>query len=265
MNPLPCDESIRVHRQPGRCVYLAAGISLEQVEDALRTPGSVLKRSSKALVRRVGNWVVKESHGPWFTELIRHTARKSRYRRAWIAAHHLRRHGVLVPSPIAFMEYGGCGFLTGNRMISEYLDGLVNVEKFVHEQVKRGVEKEALRAFFEHLAGSVNRFSASGAYHEDLSGKNIFTQDGRRFYFIDLDAVALGRPVNEARRLINHVQLYDSFCDFADQDLLAFFIGRMTPSEYSFPAWIDRVRAGQHARRDLYARRRTTQQKEPSP
>lgn len=265
MNPLLCDESIQVYRQPGRCIYLAKEISLEQVEETLQTPGLMMKRSTKALVRRVGNWVVKESQGLWFTELIRHTARKSRYRRAWIAAHHLRRHGIWVPAPIAFMEFGCFGFLTGNQMISEYLDGFVNVEKFVHEQVKRGVEKEALRVFFEHLAGAVNRFSASGAYHEDLSGKNIFTQDGQQFYFIDLDAVAIGPQVNETRRLINHVQLYDSFCDFVEADLLASFIGQMTPSEYSFPAWIDRVRAGQHARRDLYTRRRATQQKEPSP
>ncbi len=259
MNPLLCDESIHVHRRGIQCVFLAAGISLEQVEDALQTPGTVLKCSSKARVRRVGNWVAKESQGPWLTRLLRHTARKSRYRRAWIAAHYLRRHGVLVPAPVAFMEFGYCGVLTGNRMISEYLDGFVNVEKYVKEQVERGVEKEALRTFFEHLAGAVNSFFASGAYHEDLSGKNIFTRDGQQFYFIDLDAVAIGPPVNEARRLTNHVQLYDSFCDFTDEALLASFIGRMTPSAYSFPAWLARVRAGQHARRDRYLRRRVTQ------
>ena len=36
MNPLLCDESIHVHRRGIQCVFLAAGISLEQVEDALR-------------------------------------------------------------------------------------------------------------------------------------------------------------------------------------------------------------------------------------
>lgn len=256
MNPLLCDESISLIRRGGRCIYLTRSFSLEQLEDIVRSPGEALKCSSKAVVKRVGEWVVKQSRGHFLTEVIRHTARRTRYRRAWIAAHHLRRQNVLTPSPVAFVEFGVLGLLVGNLMVAEYLEHCANVELYLKKRVASGIEKDELTAFFRQLADAVNRFEASGACHEDLSGKNIFTQNGGQFYFIDLDAVVVGRPITEVQRLANHIQLYDSFCDFVQDDLLEAFIGQMAPHKDSFQAWFGRVREGQRIRRELFHQRR---------
>ncbi|HPO15647.1 MAG TPA: lipopolysaccharide kinase InaA family protein [Candidatus Hydrogenedentes bacterium] len=256
MNPLLCDESISLIRRRGRRIYLTRRLSLGELEDIVSAPGETLKCSSKAMVTRTGKWVVKQSRGHWLIEVIRHTARRSRYRRAWIAAHHLRRHDVLAPVPVAFIEFGVLGLLTGNLMVSEYLEDCANVELYLKNRVETGIEKDELGVFFERLAYAVNRFAASGACHEDLSGKNIFTQNGERFYFIDLDAVAVGRPITDAQRLANLIQLYDSFCDFVQDDLLEAFIGHMVPSEGSLQEWFGRVREGQRIRRGLYQQRR---------
>ena len=87
------------------------------------------------------------------------------------------------------------------------------------------------------------------AFHADLSGKNIFTKDGSKFYFIDLDGVVLSAHYTEELLLKNHIQLYDSFCDFCDHNTLARFHARMLPETEHLETWMRRVVEGQRARR----------------
>src|SRR5690606_22863464 len=182
----------------------------EAVLAALQTPGEPLKVSGKSRTRRVGPWVVKESvAGP--RAVLKHTLRRARYRQGWEAARHLAAAGIGVPTPRAFVEWTWGGIVFGNALILDYLEGFVNVEEHARRLARGGADAAAIGAFLAGLAASVNRLTASGACHTDLSGKNIFTLDGRDFYFIDLDGVVLGRTYGDAPRLRNHVQLYDSF------------------------------------------------------
>lgn len=179
MTGLVCEEGLREIRQGASRYCLRGDLSLEKVLEAMAQPGEVLKQSRKATVRRVGAWVIKESGGFWGCDWIKHTFQKTRYRRAWIGAHYLRRHGVLVPEPIAFIERGYWGIITGNTLISQYLEGYRNVEKFMLALVQRGAGKDTLELFLERLADTVNKLCASGVYHGDLWGKTFSRSTAR--------------------------------------------------------------------------------------
>jgi hypothetical protein len=63
--------------------------------------------------------------------------------------------------------------------------------------------------------------------------------------------VELDVPCDDARRLRNHIQLYDSFCDELHDQLLAPFIMRMMPPGTDPRVWLPQVRKGQKDRRRL--------------
>lgn len=257
MNALLEDEDLVEHRRGLSRCYCQRDVRVEAVWDALTRPGEVLKESKKGRVRRVGDWVIKESRDR--AGILKYALRKSRYRRAWAAAHYLRRHGVLVPEPVAFVEHGLPGLPVSNTMVSVYLEGCRNVEKFLLAIVQRGAGKDTVELFLARLAGAVNQLCASGAYHADLSGKNIFTLDGTRFYFIDLDAVEIECGYTDDLRLKNHIQLYDSFCDVLNDALLTPFIQRMIHPGIDPRQWLPKVREGQLQRRARLERARERQ------
>jgi tRNA A-37 threonylcarbamoyl transferase component Bud32 len=221
----------------------------EQLETLLTHPGEVLKSSPKAEVRRVGHWVVKESRAGAAIKAVRHTLLRDRYRRPWLAAHHLRAHFVRVPEPLAFVEKERLGLVSGTVFVFQYLAGQTNAEEFLLSLLKQGAGADAIGGFLGRLAEGINGIEGAGAYHADLSGKNIFTREGDRFFFIDLDAVSLDTPIDEESRLKNHVQLYDSFCDALNDSLMVPFIGKMLPEGNDLRVWMPRVRKAQQERR----------------
>jgi serine/threonine-protein kinase RIO1 len=242
------DDAIRAERAGGWLVYYRADCSLDRIFAAAASPGEVLKQSSKTRTRRVGEWVVKESRFNCGRGLLKHTFRRERYRRAWRAALFLHAHGISVPAPVALIERSAGPVVLGNVFITEYLDGHHNVEDYARGLL--GARQGDVDVFLAGIAEAVNALCASGAYHADLSGKNIYTKDGSRFWFIDLDEVVLNRPYTDKQRLENHAQLYDSFCDIWDSDVLEPFIVRMLPACYDAQAWLSRVRRAQKQRRD---------------
>lgn len=257
-DPLLCQKDLRRERHGALAVYLTPGVELPEVLAALDAPGEPLKESAKGSVRRFGDWVVKESGlGPLNT--VKRTARRARYREAWLVAHHLQAKGVSVPRPVAFVERRRAGIISGHAMISCYLDGHRDVERFAVGLCKRGAGHDTLTLYLERLAEALNALAAAEVYHADLSGKNIFTLDGARFSFIDLDAAMIGAEYTEERRLKNHVQLYDSFCDFLHDRFLVPFLQKLLPPEIDHRLWLPRVRAAQEKRRRTlearYARR----------
>jgi hypothetical protein len=244
------DSSIATSRRGFYRVYHQEDLPVERVLDALNGPGEVLKVSGKSVTRRVGSWVLKESRVQAGLGIVKHTVLRARYRQAWIAGNHLFEHGVSVPRPHAFVEKGGFGIILGNVLITDYLEGCCNVEQFAL-RLDRDSEIEA---FLSGIAGAVNALTATGAYHADLSGKNIFTGDGSKFYFIDLDGVVLNRSYTDASRMKNHVQLYDSFCDRWPPGVLDPFIARMLPAGYDVSGWLRAVHEGQAKRRATHQR-----------
>lgn len=259
MKTVLCAPGLKVTRKGLNRLILCHDVPLDDVLEALTVPGEVLKASAKGRVRRVNGWVLKDSQAGVILDTAKHTFSRGRYRRQWIAAHHLMSHGVLVPRPIAFVERRLMGVIFGNTMISEFLEGYQNVESFLAGLARHGAGQDTISLFLAGLADTVNGFTASGAYHSDLSGKNIFTRDGRSFVFIDLNAVDLNRDYTEELRLKNHVQLYDSFCDTLSDTMLFPFIQKMLPPGADARVWMPKVRQGQSERRRRLEARRERQ------
>ena len=244
-----CPENFRVERAPGKVMYIRNDVTDAQLQTLLSHPGEPIKTSPKAKVRRVGHWVVKESAGSLPVAAARNTLQREKRRNAWLAALRLRAHRVRVPEPLAFIEHSRLGVVTATVHVFQYLDGYRDVEQHLLHLVKSGAGPDAFSAFLGHLADAVNALAEANAYHADLSGKNIFTRDGARFYFIDLDAVTLDCAYDEEKRLKNHIQLYDSFCDALGDVLLVPFLQKMLPPESDPRTWMPRVRDGQRERR----------------
>jgi hypothetical protein len=228
----------------GRTGWIAAGVSPESLAAALRQEGDVIKRSNKSVTVRVGEWVVKKTLIQGGLGPVKRSILRDRYRRPWKAALYLAEHHVLVPAPIAWMETSFCGLILDQTLVCQYLDGFKNVEAYAKD-----LDAGDIESFLAELAAAVNGLNAAGAYHADLSGKNIFTKDGRSFYFIDFDDISVGTPYTRERRLKNHIQLYDSFCDFIRAAVLDDFIRLMAGPASDIRQWLDEVHQGQHLRR----------------
>ncbi len=242
----PLSEPVRLVRRGLDAVRLTDGVSVDAVLDALKAPGEILKESPKRITRRVGDWVVKASVAGGGVDVLKTLLQRRRRRRAWKAALHLQARGVGVAAPRAFVEHGMLGIVSGHSMVSDFLEGCVNVEVHGRGLAEKGGD---VSSFLAGLAAAVNGLTDAGAYHGDLSGKNILTADGVGFSFIDLDGVLLGHSYGEAYRMKNHVQLYDSFCDAIGGEELEAFIVRMVPSDFDRGRWIAEVREGQRQRR----------------
>ncbi len=230
-------------------IHHDANIAVETVLECLESTGTPMKTSNRSAVWRVERWVVKQSRGSFIARTVRHTLQYQKHRRHWDAACYLNRRGIHVPRPIAFVEWCFAGLHTRNALISELLEGQRNVEQHLFTMTRQDVGKEKIVAFLEQLARAINQLNQCNAYHADLSGKNIFTRDGEHFSFIDLDAVILQAQYTEERRMRNHVQLYDSFCDQLSDHLLVPFITQLLPEDIDPRIWMPKVRSGQQERR----------------
>jgi len=247
-------EDVTIERH-GRCLLnLYQGADPATVLDALEADGETLKASRKAVTRRVGPWVVKQSR-PGIMALLKHTLHPAHHRRAWVAARFLFEHGVRVPRPRALAEFRRGAAITGHALISDFLEGCRTVEEHAGDLVRREADGDAVAAFLARLADAVVGLNATGAYHTDLSGKNILTREGQAFHFIDLDGVYAPFRQGRRHRLRNLIQLYDSFCDLWGSDVLGPFIHRMLPDGEDGRAWLERVQLGQRTRRARHLRR----------
>ena len=244
-----CPPDFKKVRHGRATMYLRYDLDPQEVLQKVCAPGDVLKQSKKAIVRRVDSWVIKATAEPWPVRVARLNFKRDHGRGAWRAALFLRDNGVLAPPPLAFIEYRAFGAITGNLTITGYIENARNVEQYLVALVQRGLGQAALGEYLVRLADAINGLAATGAYHADLSGKNILTQDGESFYFIDCDAVTVDQPVSSEARLKNFIQLYDSFCDMLNDTMLYPFITRMMPPDMDPRVWMPQVRSGQIKRR----------------
>lgn len=240
MNPLR--EIPMVERGP-LTIRLDPDTDLNSILRVLDAPGAMLKRSHKSTTRRIHNRVIKEvrAHDVW--EWLRQTRHRGRLIESFDIARYLIHRNVLVPTPRAVADWRYMGMVYRAAVVWDYLDGYENVEVF-----GRRLPRDEAPAFLTGLANAINQLTAAGAYHTDLSGKNIFTLDGRRFVFIDIDAVQLHLSYSDARRLRNHIQLYDSFCDWWGPEILNPFLAQLEGGKVD-DLWLAQVHAGQRERR----------------
>ncbi len=255
MASLCIDNTIVKARRGGSTIYYPRHLDVDTLWKLFSEGGEPIKISPKVEVRRVGDYVIKESTFAGGGGPLKHTFQRSRYRRAWFAAHHLRKNGVLVPAPLAFVERGALGVVLGNAMLSGYLAGQRNVEQFLQALIEKNAGPDTIHWFLGALAHAINQFTDCGAHHGDLSGKNIYTADGRTFTFIDLDDVTLGDEPNMETALKNHVQLYDSFCDVLGDSIMVPFMQKLLPQGADIRVWMPKVRAAQHERREAVEER----------
>lgn len=213
----------------------------------LKASGEVLKRGIST-TRRVEGYVIKSAPQGTVSTLKR-TLGQHPQRRGWTSALWLEARGINVPPPRAYVEYRRVGFTTGACLVSDYLDGYSNVEAYARTLVKLQTSEDKVLAYLMALARAVNDLSRTGAYHRDLSGKNVFTRDGESFSFIDLDSVEINVSYTDDRHLKNLVQLYDSFCDYWPDRVLKRFVAALSPETGDEDAWFARVRDGQAQRR----------------
>ena len=224
-------------------IRLDPDTDLNSILRVIDAPGAVLKRSHKSTTRRVHHRVVKEvrAHNPW--QWFRQMRHRGQLIESFDIARYLIHREVAVPTPRAVATWRYMGLAWRAAVVWDYLEGFENVELY-----GRRLDRDRAPAFLAALAEAINGLTAAGAYHADLSGKNIFTQDGREFVFIDIDAVQLYLSYSDARRLKNHIQLYDSFCDWWGPDLLDPFIAQLTGGVVD-AGWLAQVHAGQQERR----------------
>ena len=246
MTPDRCER----REDKGRRIWVRHDVRPDQLELLLRHPGQPLKASARSTVTRVGTWVVKRQTAGSLVSGVKLALRAGRNRQAWVASHYLRSRGVRVPEPLAYVEFlNALGLTTGTAFISQYLDGYLNIEDYLFEVIRHGAGEGTMRRFLEGLAEACLALERAPAWHGDLAGKNIFTRDGRVFYFIDLEAVRIGQEPTEDERMLNHVQLYDSLSDAMGDSLLVPFIERMLPEDTDLRVWMPRVRRLQAKRR----------------
>ena len=104
---------------------------------------------------------------------------------------------------------------------------------------------------FRHC--KISDTSTEGLYiiasNDVLLEKNIFTRKGEKFYFIDLDSIVPVKRYSRGMHYTNHVQLYDSFCDYLGDDMLEPFMAQMLPEGQDYATWVKLIRRGQMERR----------------
>jgi len=245
---LPSEPMITEHCEDA-VVRRRADISCASLLEMISAEGETLKVSPTTETRRVDGYVVKAcSRGSVFGVLKR-TLRRNLYRRGWVAGLYLEQQGIGAPRVEGLVEKGRWGFISGSYLIMEYLDGANNVERYLAEMVQDGAPEERIRTFLGGLAQTVNALREAGAFHRDLSGKNIFTRKGEKFYFIDLDSIVPVKRYSRGMHYTNHVQLYDSFCDYLGDDMLEPFMAQMLPEGQDYATWVKLIRRGQMERR----------------
>lgn len=240
---------VRVARIGPLVVHVTNDVEPQSVVEALDEPGETLKESSKWITKRVGEWVIKATRSQGGLTPLKLSLQRAHYRQAWRASLFLQSKDVGIALPRAFVERRRLGAIFANALVIDYLNDQVNVEEFALSIVNASHER--IHTFLNSLARAVNKLCDTGAYHTDLSGKNIFTPDGESFYFIDLEGVVLGHQYTTENRLRTHIQLYDSFCDIWGPPILDPFIAAMLPSHIDLEPWLDKVKKGQRKRRSL--------------
>lgn len=246
---LMCPPGFTYTKIKGGAACVRQDVLPEQIELLLSKDAEILKETRKTQVRSVGNWIIKERRSPFYRSAGMPAQNREKHSRPWRAGNYLRMYGINIPEPLAYVERKFTGIVFKSWHIFQNLTFCRDVESYLSEIIIGGATGTVLSCFLRHLAEAVNELEAVNAFHGDLSGKNIYTSDGERFYFIDLDAVEYNVEYDSKKRMKNHVQLYDSFCDALSDSLLVPFLGELLPESEDLRVWMPAVRKAQKQRR----------------
>ncbi len=181
--------------------------------------GKILKKTLKTSSFQWRSYFVKKTNYPIFEGIFRHLFLSNRCRNAWNISNYLIHSHIPTPKPIAYLEMLNFSLPYQHFFLSEYLYDSYNVEIFIKDNIysKKGI---TLDTFFNTMKKFLVFLWEKGIYHKDLSGKNLLTVDGKNIYLIDLDSTYLINRFTIKYKIRNLIQIYDSFCDFVDEEIL---------------------------------------------
>ncbi len=198
-------------------------LDVDDLLSQLSTYGKLIKKTAKTSSFQWNSYFVKKTHYPFFEGIFRHLFLSNRCKNSWNISNYLIYHGIYTPLPIAYIEILKFSLPYQHLFVSEYLFENYNVEIFIRDNVyiEKGI---TLHEFFNTIKKLIIHLWEKGIYHKDLSGKNLLTVNGDKIYLIDLDSTRLINPIDIKYKIRNLTQIYDSFCDFVDEEKLKDFI-----------------------------------------
>jgi len=206
MQSLP--SSIRIEKHNGKTIYLCEGVEAQAVLNALDSSGEMLKDGDKRIVRKVGDWVIKESRFNKGVAPLKMTANPNRYRNGWLSSLEMMRLGLPIPKTIAYVEHRVAGIILSNAFIYEYIPDAVSLDEYT-QSLSESEREASYRDFFTQLAKALQQLAAARVVHRDLKPLNILTAEGKTFYFIDLDEAFCEIDLMPENRHRNLVQILD--------------------------------------------------------
>ncbi len=193
--------------------------------------GEVIKISEKTISYRIGKIFFKTTRFSCVEGALRHLLLRQRYKNAWKISIFATQLGILVPKPILYSESLCFSVPWQSTYGIEYIENSVNVETYARGLVEQRLVNE-LNHLLSEISKAVYSLWSNNLYHRDLSGKNILTVDGSKVYIVDLDSVKILKVLPFKQKIKNLTQIYDSFCDYIEDELLKNCIFSLLP-EYN--------------------------------
>lgn len=125
----------------------------------------------------------------------------------------LARLGIGVPQALAAIDERRAGWLRRSFFLTADVPGAETADvawRRLLAKYAAATRRPARRRFATALGAFFGRLHEAGVYHRDLKDVNVLVHDAAtvpRFTLLDLERVAIGKPVSPARRLKNVVQL----------------------------------------------------------
>lgn len=239
----PTQVNIRTEHHGPHTLHLTPETDAREILEALDQDGRILKKSRKRLVRHVGGYVLKSRRDAIFLGTLRHTFLSGTYRRGWHVALRLHEAGAGVPTPRALLEKRWHGLITGNVLVTDYVPNLRSLRDYGADLVAGQTPQLEVRAFLDALRHAYEQVLNAGVYLRDLSSTNILTEDGRKFYFVDLDDSEIDVAYTRKRRMRNHLHLYRQLRLFWPRATITSFIQGLLPENEPLEPWIDILEA----------------------
>ena len=141
--------------------------------------------------------------------------------RTFLAADHMRRHGIGTIEPVACLERWSGARLRDSCFVSLYLADTVCFKDRLADVWRRSTDGSEFEPLLKLVADGVRRLHDSGCTHGDLGNQNIeLVRDGDGFSgiaFLDLNRARFGRRLSIGERAGDLVRihlpygLYDDF------------------------------------------------------
>ena len=174
--------------------WLAAGVA------------KIVKRGPQRTVYRVRlpglDVYVKQHHLPDRTTWLRQCLRAPKAHREFERMRSLQRRGVPAPVPLGWGSRPGAFGVGESFLVTAALDDVVSLIEF---------RSDNHRNVAALLGRFVARMHDAGVLHGDLHAGNFLVRPSGEIFLVDLDAVRLGAPLDEATSLANLAMLASSF------------------------------------------------------